>query len=179
LRSRRCWLVTSLRQNVLTCSESVAQHGYRTVAMLHLHSFEKMGMGSQCGRLLFVENGKSGSCVTGTLRDVVKIAGTVMVGRRAETVSGSSGVSSSCGYGTATTSAARAPSIIARRMVRFNWGRRSCDEACYCKRGVPMQWCCFPCLTFFYLSAAWFLYLVPDVHIEYFRSLQELYLVVL
>jgi hypothetical protein len=79
-------------------------------------------MGSQCGRLLFVKTGRLGSCVMGMLRDVVKIGGTVIVGKKAETVSGSSGVSSSCGYGTATASAARAPSMIARRMVRFNWG---------------------------------------------------------
>jgi hypothetical protein len=74
-----------------------------------------MGMGSQCGFLLRVR--VHAGVVMGMLREVDRIAGMVMVGRRSEAVSGPSGVSSSWGYGTAIASAARALSRIARRML--------------------------------------------------------------
>jgi hypothetical protein len=74
-----------------------------------------MGKGSQCGFLLRVR--VHAGVVMGMLREVDKIGGMVIVGRRSETVSGLSGVSSSWGYGTAIASAARAPMIIARRML--------------------------------------------------------------
>jgi hypothetical protein len=64
----------------------------------------------------------------GMLREVDRIAGIVMVGRRSEAVSGPSGVSSSWGYGTAIASAARALSRIARRMLFSMFARCRDDD---------------------------------------------------
>jgi hypothetical protein len=38
------------------------------------------------------------------------------------------------------------------------------------KRAYRCSGIVFSCLRFFYLSAAWFLYLAPDFHIKYSRS---------
>ena len=79
--------------NGLTCSASVAQHGYMAVARSHLHAFVKMGTGSVWGRRLELlllstcapssSSSSSasglvvGTAVTGMLSDVV--SGTVVV----------------------------------------------------------------------------------------------------
>jgi hypothetical protein len=75
-----------------------------------------MGMGSQCGFLLRVCVGRASADVMGMLREIVGTVGMVMLGKAADAVSESSD-GSSWGYGTATATAARALSIIARRMV--------------------------------------------------------------
>lgn len=107
----------------LTCSASVAQHGYATVASAgQSQLFEKMGIGSQwlfLRRVLVEFNatspvGSAEGTVTGILREVDKGIGRVgsaivmaNVGDGSATEVSTSG-SSSCGYGTATANAAKA-----------------------------------------------------------------------
>lgn len=76
----------------LTCSASVAQHGYMAVAKLQWHAFVKMGMGSVWGlRVLLSRPAPSplssssgsivGTAVTGTLRDVESAIAVVDAGK--------------------------------------------------------------------------------------------------
>jgi hypothetical protein len=92
--------------------------------MLHLHSFVKIGIGSQCGLLRDVVDapgiGIPSDCVGGILSEVVNRRGIVGVGKGIEMVSGSSAgsIGPSCGCGIADASTTRAPDMIAQRMVR-------------------------------------------------------------
>jgi hypothetical protein len=87
----------------LTCNESVAQHGYLTVATSQVHSFVNIGMGSRCGFFLDVDVvsypetsvGSAIDPVIGIFSDVDSWTGTVGVGKEAGFVSGPSDGSSS------------------------------------------------------------------------------------
>lgn len=105
----------SLGRPRLTCSASVAQHGYATVSSFgQSQDLEKMGIGSQWDFLLrdvlvslswMIPVGNADGVVTGILRDVEATIGTVGLAIDAETEIGKGGLD--WGRGAAATKAVK------------------------------------------------------------------------